>query len=185
MRLVVALAALALAACGKQVSEKNASVEEVAQKVRAANGGEGFVRPGEWQSHVTIEQFEVPGMPREAAKRMQSAIAQSRQQGFKTCLTPEDVKQPKGKFFTGNEDCRYDQFAMGRGKIDASLRCPGGDGMTQIMTMAGTYSPDRYEMRMTMHGEGAQQPARGVSMQMRVESRRIGECPATGSGTRN
>ena len=174
---IIATSLLALGACnqGPSVNEKNASVEEVAEKVRAA-GGEGFVKPGEWQSHVTIESFDIPGMPPEGVKQMRAAIAQNRQQDFTTCLTEEDAKQPRGKFFTGNDQCRYDHFTMGNGKIDAAMRCPSGQGMTQVMTMKGTYSPTSYDMRMTMKGEGMSGPASGMTMQMRVDSKRIGEC---------
>lgn len=170
--------ALALAACnrGPNINEKNASVEDVAAKVREASGREGFVKPGQWQSHVTIEDFDIPGMPPEAVKQMRSSIAQNRQNNFESCLTEEDAKQPKGKFFTGNDECRYDHFTMGGGKIDAAMKCASGQGMTQIMTMKGTYSPESYDMRMTMKGEGMQGPASGMTMQMRVESKRIGEC---------
>ena len=57
--------ALPLAACNKgpQVNEKNASVAEVAKKVREAGGEESFIRAGLWESKVTIEKFEMPGMP--------------------------------------------------------------------------------------------------------------------------
>lgn len=172
--------ALPLAACDNspKINEKNASVDEVAAKVRAASGSGSFVRPGEWQSTVVIEQFDVPGMPPQAVEHMKSAVAQNRQHSFKTCLTPEEVKQPRGKFFTGNEQCRYDHFTMGDGKIDAAMRCPAGQGMTQKMTMTGTYGPERYDMRMTMKGEGVDGPAGKMTMRMRVESNRIGECKA-------
>jgi len=175
---IIAIGLAALGACNKgpTVNEKNASVDEVAAKVRAANGSEGFVKPGEWQSHVTIESFDIPGMPPEAVKQMRSAIAQNRQQDFTSCLTEEDAKQPRGKFFTGNDECRYDHFTMGNGKIDAAMKCASGQGMTQVMTMKGTYSPTSYDMRMTMKGEGVSGPASGMTMQMRVDSKRIGEC---------
>lgn len=172
-------AALLAGSCnrGPEIDEKNASVEEVAAKVRASSG-KNFVRPGEWQSKVTIEQFDIPGMPPEAVKQMRAAVAQNQQHSFTSCLTPEDVEQPKGKFFTGNEQCRYDHFTMGNGKIDAAMRCPSGQGMTQVMTMTGTYSPDSYDMRMTMTGEGVEGPAGKMKMQMRVNSTRVGECSA-------
>lgn len=179
-QLLIAACVAALAACNNSpnIDEKNASVDEVAARVREASGSGSFVRPGKWQSNVTIEAFDIPGMPPEAVKRMKSAVAQNRQHDFTTCLTPEDVKQPKGKFFTGNDQCRYDHFTMGGGKIDAAMRCPSGNGMTQVMTMQGTYSPEQYMMRMTMKGEGVSKPVSGMNMQMRVDSRRIGECSA-------
>lgn len=169
---------LPLAACNSapEINEKNASVDEVAAKVRAASNSGNFVRPGEWQSKVVIERFDIPGMPPEAVSQMRAAVAQNQQHSFNTCLTPEDVKQPKGKFFTGNEECRYDHFTMGNGKIDAAMRCPSGEGMTQLMTMTGTYGAEHYDMHLTMKGSGVEGPAANMVMKMRVESARVGEC---------
>ena len=102
--------AFPLAACGSEpsVDEKNASVEEVAEKVREASRGDQFIRPGKWLSSVTIEEMDMPGMPPEAAEQMKRMMAQSH--SSESCLTEEQVKQPKEEFFSGNENCRYDHF---------------------------------------------------------------------------
>jgi hypothetical protein len=70
---------LPLAACGSKptVNEKNASVEEVSQKVSEATKAEGFIRPGKWQSTVNIEQMTMPGMPPQAAEQMKKMMAQT------------------------------------------------------------------------------------------------------------
>src|SRR4051812_15708704 len=167
-----------VAACNKspQVHEKDASVAEVAQKVRESAGDQAFVRPGLWESKVTIEKFDVPGMPPEMAQRMKTMMAENQEHGFQNCLTAEDVKRPKEDFFAGkNNQCRYEHFTMGGGKIDAAMQCGGKDGGTQVMQMAGTYSPDSYQMQtaMKLSGAGAQG---GMNMSMRVEAQRIGEC---------
>ena len=116
----------ALAACNKspEVNAKNASVAEVAQKVRDAVPPS---RPARlWQSKVTIDQLDIPGMPAGMAQRMKSMMAEKQEHGFQTCLTAEDVKRPKEDFFAGrNKECRYDHFTMGGGKIDATMRCGG------------------------------------------------------------
>jgi len=165
--------ALAVAACGSKssVSEKNASVEQVANSVREASGDQGLVSPGKWQSTVTIEEMSMPGLPLEAQEQMKTMVA--RAHTSETCLTPEEVKQPKGGFFGGNDSCRYDHFNMGGGKIDAQMHC-SQSGTTQVMEMSGTYSPDHYEMHMKSHTEGG--PGQAVSMQMKVDSKRIGAC---------
>lgn len=165
--------ALPLAACGSEptVDEKNASVEEVAEKVREASRDDEFIRPGKWQSRVTIEEMEMPGMPPQAAEQMKRMIA--RTQSSETCLTPDQAKQPREKFFSGNENCRYDHFRMGGGKIDAAMRCQAG-GSAQLMEMSGTYSPDSYRMRMKSRSEGG--PGEGMTMRMKVEATRVGEC---------
>jgi hypothetical protein len=171
--------ALALAACNKspQVNEKDASVAQVAKKVREAGGQQSFVRPGLWQSKVTIEQFDMPGMPPEMAGRMKNMMAQNQAHGFKTCLTPEDVNKPKEDFFAGkNKECRYDHFTMGDGKIDASMHCGDGKQGTQVMEMAGTYSPDSYQMETSMKADESGESGGGMQMRMRIEAQRVGEC---------
>src|SRR4051794_10719605 len=119
--IVLVMAATALAACNKspKIDEKNATPAEVAQKVRESGADENMVRPGLWQSKVTIEKFEIPGMPPEVAQRMKSVMAEGKVHDSQTCLTPEDVQKPKEDFFAGKDSaCRYEHFTMGGGKID-------------------------------------------------------------------
>jgi hypothetical protein len=173
---------LPLAACNKspEVHETNASVSEVANAVRESGASERFVNPGKWESKVTIEQIDIPGLPPEMAQRMKETMAKYQERSFATCLTKEDVKRPKEDFFTGkNDQCHYDHFTMSGGKIDAVMRCDEGNA-AQVMRMAGTYSPDNYEMRMAMEREGGNAAKGGaagdMTMKMRVEARRTGEC---------
>jgi hypothetical protein len=169
---------LPLAACNKQpdVKATNASVAEVTQKVRAAAGNQSFVRPGLWQSKVVIEQVDMPGMPPDIAQRMKAGMAQNQPHEYKSCLTAEDVKRPKEDFFAGkHNECRYDHFDMGGGKIDALMHCHG-EGGGQTMQLAGTYSADSYQMQMSTKVEGGGPDEKGMAMRMRVDARRIGEC---------
>lgn len=176
---VMMLAVVGLGACSNEpeVSAKNASVEEVAEKVRKSGAGENFVRPGLWESKVTVQQLEIAGMPPEMAQQMKSSMAQHQPEATKNCLSPEDVKQPKESFFAGkNNNCRYERFDMGDGKIDAVMRC-GEGGRGQRMEMSGTYSPDAYQMQMSTKTEVAGQSAeRAMDLRLRVDARRIGEC---------
>lgn len=163
---------LPVAACGSKpaVDEKNASVEEVSQKVREVSNDEGLIRPGKWQSTVTIDQMDMPGVPPQVATQMKKMIAQAHTSD--TCLTPQEVKQPKATFFSGNDQCRYDHFTMGNGKIDAEMHCDQG-GTTQVMQMNGTYSPNSYQMQMKAKGGRG---GEAMTMQMSVDAKRIGEC---------
>ena len=165
---------VALAACSKgpEVHEKNASVAEVANKVADAGGAASFVRPGRWESTVTIEEMTIPGMSKEMADNMPGF--ERRQQTSSSCLTEEEAKRPKEDFFAGaNKNCRYDRFTMADGKIDAVMKCTE-QGATHTMTMQGSYSPTTYNMHMSM--EGAGQGAAGMSMKMRVDAKHAGQC---------
>ena len=172
--------ALPLAACNSEpeVSATNASVEEVADKVADAGAGANFIRAGKWSSTVTMEEVSAPGMPPELAERMKGATGAAAGKTYESCLTEEEAKAPKEDFFAGkNASCRYDHFNMGGGKIDAKMRCSQG-GMSQVMEMAGTYGPERYQMRMATKMEGAGGPVEGMTMKMRVDAKRVGVCDA-------
>lgn len=166
--------ALPLAACNQdpEVRAENATAEQVAKEVAQAGGTDQFVRPGLWESKVTIQEMNIPGMPPEMASQMKGF--EGRIETDQDCLTPEEAKRPKEDFFTGdNENCRYDHFTMADGKIDAVMNCTA-EQANHRMTMQGSYTPETYNMEMTMEtaaGEDA-----GMRMKMRVDARRVGQC---------
>lgn len=176
----VLLPALLLAACdrGPSVSVKNASVEEVANEL-AGSGAESsgsFIRAGQWRSTMTLEEMSAPGMPPAAAEQMARITGGA--QSFETCLTEKEVQRPSEEFFAGGDrQCRYDHFRMGNGRIDSRMRCEHG-GTSQVMELDGSYSPDSYDMRMTTTLAGAPGGGGEMRMRMRVEAKRVGECPA-------
>ena len=177
--LMLVLPLVAIAACDNspKVEAENASIEEVAGKVRAANEGSTMiVRPGKWESNVELESIEIPGMPAEAVAQMKKTMARVTT-GHQSCLTPEQAKKPKEDFFAGaKSNCRYDKFSMDDGKMTGTMRCtnPQGGG-SQVIDFDGTYSPESYEMRMASAVEGGS-PAGAMKMVMRVSSKRTGEC---------
>ena len=178
MKHAFVLLACALAACGNEpeIDARNASAEEVAAEVAKARGSEQFVRPGKWQSRVQIEEFSLPGAPASVANAMRGANDRSTVQ--ESCLTPEEAKRPKEDFFAGRgKNCRYDHFTMANGKIDAVMQCSGKSAAeTMTMAMQGSYSPDTYQMRMSMKADAGSGPAGGMTMKMRVDAKRIGDC---------
>ena len=57
--------------------------------------------------------------------------------------------KPKEDFFAGkNNECRYDHFTMGGGKIDALMHCGKKDAGSDHAVWAGTCGPDSYQMQM-------------------------------------
>lgn len=173
---VLIACAMPIAACNNspEVHEENASVGEVQRELAKAGGTDRFVRPGLWESKVTIEEMTMPGMPAEMASQMKGIT--NRVDLDKSCLTPEQAKRPKEDFFAGdNKNCRYDHFTMAGGKIDAVMKCTH-ESTTQTMSMKGAYTPDTYNMQMSMKAEGGEGPANGMTMKMRVDAKRVGEC---------
>jgi hypothetical protein len=173
---VIACAA-ALAGCNKRsVHEENASVGEVANAVRQSGvANDILLHPGEWRVTGTMEEFNIPGMPPEAQSAMKQAMSERGNMTYEYCLTPEQAKRPQGKFFNDRaaNNCRYDHFTMGGGKIDAVMRCDGKPS-SMTMTIDGTYGAEYYSTHVQMNMEGGPQGA--MSMKMRSEAKRVGEC---------
>ena len=163
--------ALALAGCGdgKSVTATNESVSNVAKKV--SDAGLKF-NPGRWESTMKFVKLEMEGMPPEAKDMMSKMIGKDRT--FASCLTKEEAEKPDAKFFgQADERCKYDTFSMGGGKIDAKMTCKAEQG-TQTMTMVGAYTPDTYQMTMSINGMGPQ--GKTMSMQMDVNAKHNGAC---------
>ena len=175
--LPTAVSVFALVACNKspQVDLHNASVNEVAQAVKQSGISSGtLVEPGLWQSKVTIQEINIPGMPAQFADKMKQTIAENRQQSSKHCLTAEQARKPKEDFFGAQDkSCHYAQFTMGGGKIDIQMVCDE-QGSTQTTSMNGTYTPTSYSMDMATNATGGERA--GMSMKMHVDSQRVGEC---------
>lgn len=169
--LIALSAALALAACSseKAVTATDASVSDVAKKV--AGSGLKF-NPGRWESSMKFVKLEMEGMPPEAKEMMAKIMGKDRT--FASCLTKEEAEKPAAKFFgQADERCKYDTFSMGGGKIDAKMTCKAEQG-TQTMTMAGSYTPDTYEMTMSINGQGME--SKPMSMTMALTAKHSGEC---------
>ena len=168
-----------LVACSSEpeVDMKNASVEEVVAEVGKAGATEQYIRAGKWQTKVTMEEFEIPGMPASAKEQMKGFFAKQQNVTVDYCVSAEEAKQPGGKFFTGKDskNCRYESFTMSGGKVDAVMRCQGdGSGSTMTMKMTGTYTPDSSTTRSEMVVSGAREG--NITMKARTEAHRVGEC---------
>jgi hypothetical protein len=173
----VAASVLCLAACNKgpQVNLKNATGNQVAQAVKQAgvmNSGQ-MVQPGLWESKVTVEEMNMPGVPAQYLDRMKQSMAEHRNQASRRCITADEVKQPKEDFFGADKSCKYDHFTMGGGKIDIAMVCHE-DETTNTMNVSGSYTPTTYSIDSAMTGSGGAQ--NGMTMKMHVDSHRVGEC---------
>lgn len=176
------VAMLLLAGCNRSpsVEAHNASVAEVAKKVAAAGGAESFVRPGKWQTSISIDSMDAPGMPPQAAATMKAMSAHAHVS--ENCVTPEQAKKPTPEMFSGGSaNCRYDHFVMSGGKIDMVMRCTGtgpGAKVGQVMSMTGAYDPDSYHMAMTSQTDTGTSEIGPMTMKMHLDAKRLGECDA-------
>jgi len=173
---LLATAVLGLAACdqGPEVDLTNATPAEVAKAMKDSGATRSMVRPGKWSSSVSILEMNGPGMPPE----MQAKLGQP--QTVEACLTADQVDNPERMLGTVPASCKYTRYTMGDGKMNGTMRCEQ-NGMVQQMTVAGTYADDRYSLiidnKTSVPANAvAGQPAGAMSMKMKIESRRLGEC---------
>jgi hypothetical protein len=174
-RFALALPLFCLAACnnGSDVEMQNASPEEVAEKMQETKGGDSFVNPGKWQQTVALMEIDAPGMPEQVRASMKQAMGQA--QVHEVCLTKEQAKNPKEDFFAGkDQNCTYEHFNWGGGKIDLKLNCKHPNA-SQTMVLTGDYQPDSYTMTMIANTEGGG-PMEKMTMTMKVDAKRVGEC---------
>lgn len=164
-------AALSLGACKKdEINEKNADPATVAAKVAASAERP---QPGRWETTMKLESIDMPGMPPEARAMMEKQLGSRK---LVTCLSPEEAARPNAEFFSGERarkaGCKYDNFTMGDGKLDAIMSCAGAEG-TMKMTLAGTYGAEDYEVHAnsTMSAPGG-----SMNQAMTMTAHRTGDC---------
>ena len=174
------VATFALAACdkGPQVDLTNATPAEVAKAMKDSGATRTMVRPGKWSSTVAVLEMNSPGMPPEMQAQMKAQLGQPRT--VEACLTADQVDNPERMIGAVPASCRYDRYTMGNGKMSGKMRCET-NGMVQEMSVAGTYSDDAYSLTIdnkttVPQGAVAGQPASNMSMKMKVDSKRLGEC---------
>jgi hypothetical protein len=173
---IAALSCITACNKGPTVELHNATGNQVATAVKQSGvmSSDTMVEPGLWQSKVTVQEMNIPGLPAQYAEKMKQTMAEHRNQASSHCVTAADVRRPKEDFFGGDKSCRYEHFTMGGGKIDIEMICKE-EGASQTTRMAGSYTPTSYSMDVASQGtgEGAQN---GTSMKMHVDSQRVGEC---------
>lgn len=171
MRVLVGLALVLLAAACSKGTDRDAdgklSHTEVAAEARKLR-----LDPGQWETTTRIDAIAVPGV---SADMMKAATATPTTTA--NCITPAQAASPDANLLSGTADanCTYQRFSMADARIDAAMTCdPPGVPGTMAMTLAGSYAPTRFSMRMDMKSEGTGPAA--VTMKATVEGRRIGAC---------
>lgn len=185
-RLILIAGIAALAACNKgpEVDVKNASVGEVAQKVRESGAG-ATISPGRWESKVTVVDIQMPaGVPPQFAAQLKQRMAEAGNHTVATCISAADLKKATPSFLAANtKNCRFDHYTMSGGKIDAKMTCTAPQGGSMTMTTTGTYSSDSYETTGTMTVSAGGMGDR--TTKTRTQSHRVGECTGDEMNVRN
>lgn len=178
MRIAIASLAIVLALAG---CKQNAAPE--GQKAAADPAGQAAAMPrpipGLYRSQVELLSVEAPGLPPQMAGQMK-AMMSKRSAPSEFCLTGEEAAkgyEERVKKLAGRPECTFDRYEAHGGKLDAKMTCTGQGGVTSVMTMLGTMSPDGSDVTIGMEQSGGKMPGGGMTMKMRVKSQRVGECP--------
>lgn len=174
------LAALLLAACGDSADEP--AKPKTADEVIKASKGLTKPRPGKYMSSAEMIDFSVPGLPMDQADRLKAMMGGKESEETSYCLTPaeaekgfEDAVRKMGEGSNGMK-CDFKKFDAAGSKLDAELACTGPQGMNAIMKMDGTMEAEASQLHMDMTQKAPMIPGGEMHMEMRVKSRRVGEC---------
>lgn len=171
MKRVALMTFLVLAACSKSPEQKAKDPEAIKSEAVAA----AKFMAGQWETVVEITEADMPGMPSEMLKQMTG-----RKNNMSHCLTPEQAEKNAEELFKkqGDGQCTYQRFSMAGGKIDAQMRCTGGQqGGAAEIAMTGNYTADTYETATEMKISNPQMPNGGVmTMKAHTTARRTGDC---------
>jgi hypothetical protein len=175
MRKSMLLIVLGLAATGcnkgPEVSLTNASPEEVTKAAADSGISDVVLRPGQWEHKVEVTTIDMPGMPAAMVDMMKKRSTTT----VSSCMTKEQAQNPNPKTFSQQKDdnCTFRNFTMRQGKLDATMACKGGQG-EMVMTMAGTYAPEKMDYQATM--ESGMPGGKTMKMVTKVSGHRTGDC---------
>lgn len=166
-RLLLA-ATFVLAACSQErQAARQMSAEDVAAELATVK-----VDPGQWQASTQIVSATGP-LPEAALRQM---VGQS--SSLSHCITPQQAERPSANFLAAQQgsDCTYEDFKLENGRISGRMICTGGQLPGQTTTqMSGTYGPQSYDLVMDMRSPSLPGGA-GISIKVRTQGRRTGEC---------
>ena len=145
MRMIGAAAgaALFLSACSggadtggeTDTASDESSPESAADATPSGSGAGGAVSltPGQYEAtfefvEIEFDDSQVPEDMREFVNGMiDEMVGETRI--TTDCITEEEINEPRGEIFSGNEDasCQYDRFEIGGGTIDMAMSCSDPD----------------------------------------------------------
>lgn len=170
----IALAALALAACGKSATESETAASGGSSAIEKAAEVAFQMQPGKYRTSVAIQKVEIPGMPANVAAQMKAMM--SKNSTSESCITPDraakGIEVMKEQMAKGQ--CSFDKFEATGGTVDAAFTCQSGDQMTVKATSKGTYTPTGSVVRATgdMTGPGG----KTIHIEHIITTERIGDC---------
>ncbi|MDR7104088.1 DUF3617 domain-containing protein [Croceicoccus sp. BE223] len=186
--LVLCAAPLALAACGSDKPAADAVTQakgeapadlpsgmsdaEIASQMKNAVRP----RPGQYESTAELVSLEIPGIPAEEAAKMKAMMGESFGRTSSRCLTRAEAEKGFEELAkSSQEGCRMDSFTSNGAKFAGRMICDTADAKGTV-TMSGTGTETGSQMTMTMNMQSPGLPGGAMAMEMKVASRRTGDC---------
>lgn len=173
------VAAILLGACGGGDADTNADGALTTEEVAVEAQGMVQPRPGQYRTTLELLEFDAPGVPDDAKAKMQEAFASGLSEGNTFCMTEAQAAQNGPRQMVENlaeAKCDMKAFNVSGNSVVAEMQCPGQGGKSNTIKMEGDMTADSSVMTMDMTQD---MPGTGaLTMKMRVNSERIGECSA-------
>lgn len=124
------------------------------------------ITPGEWETTVTIDSMEMPGMPAAALQKM-TGVAHT----MTNCVTAEDAaKGPEALLKANGGKCKFTSYDMQGNQLNSVMQCDQAPGRSMTMTSKTTYSSTTYSSKSHMEMTG------GMQSSSTVTGKRLGAC---------
>ena len=177
--IAASFAAISLASCGDSAADKNGVSEaDVREELASARA----LTAGQYESSFEIARFDVPGMPAEQQTMVRQMMGNAAQVKQSYCLTEEQASRGSEDMFremaNGNGDCEFKSFDVSGDNVTGELTCNARGGASASMRMNGTMGDNQSTMTMVTDITDTSLPQGRAQMEMRVTSRRTGDCTA-------
>lgn len=141
--------------------------------------------PGQYETHVEVSRFEVPGMPAEQAAMLRQMMASMSGAVQSQCVTAQQARSRGRDMFRemGKGDCAMEEFDVSGERLTGRMRCAGPNGSNAVMTMNGTMGRTASDMAITAEVRDPSMPQGRMTMAMQVNARRTGDCRPGASTT--
>ena len=165
-----------LVGCGSSGAD-NAGGSVSADKVADRMADMVRPEPGLYRSTSTVISVEAPGAPDGVADMLKKSMSSGHTSEY--CLTPEEAAKGYEEMARRAQhgNCTFQRFDVSGGKIDAVMNCaaPQGGKAQIALNGTGTSTSSVMDMKMQMEAPGMGK----MNTHTKVESKRIGPCPAS------
>ncbi len=123
------------------------------------------MQPGQWQFHMNITSFDMPGAPPQAVEAIKKQTTTGR------CITPAEATAGPLEMMKNRDNCKITRQTIDKGKFDAVLVCDRPDG-TLTQTVTGNVAPTRLAINAAIERTGQ----KAMKMTTVMTAERVGDC---------